>query len=192
MGRHGNGYAKGEAEKAEQKRAVALKRRQDGWSYSEIAKEIGTSIPTAFKYVRQGVMALKALQEKEAAILFPIELSRLEKMEKALADKVNDGDEKAIARTLDIMDRRALMVPGLRIPVVSGPPLPAPTAANGPTQINLTQVTINLDQPERLKEMLALAQSLGLRDKLLGIIDAPKLEAPIVNNGTNGNGVTHP
>lgn len=93
--------------------AINLRRR--GLTYSEIAQQVGYSDHVgAMRAVKRGMQ--KALQEP-ADELREIEASRLDLAQAKVWPKVEQGDMKAIATLLRIMERRAKLL-GLDAPTV--------------------------------------------------------------------------
>jgi len=96
---------KGRHEAKAERMPIALKLRQSGYSYRDIAKELNISLTSAWLYIKESMEELRKEVLEEADTLRQIELDRLDIMLKALWSKVEAGDEKAIDRVLKIQER---------------------------------------------------------------------------------------
>lgn len=93
-------------DKAERtKRALEL--RAMSYEFGEIAEDLGISRTAAFNLVDG---ALKALPMEAAKELQRLEVLRLDKMLRGLADKANAGDLQAVDRAVRIQERRAALL----------------------------------------------------------------------------------
>lgn len=88
--------------------ALALRRR--GRSYRKIADELGVSLTTAHRYVTTELERLAKECGEEAAIVRQMELDRLDVALDALADRIEQGDDRAVATMLRIQERRAKLL----------------------------------------------------------------------------------
>lgn len=94
--------------KAVDRQIQALKLRQAGVSYEEIAKVLGYKGPSgAFQAVKS---AMKKTLQEPAAELRMLELGRLDEALKAIWTKVKKGDLFAIDRYLKISERRSRLL----------------------------------------------------------------------------------
>lgn len=99
---------------AAEKQARALELRKAGASFAQIAQALGyQNRGAAYKAVHAGIE--KILREPAEAVI-ELELARLDEMLRAIWQRVLQGDDKAIRRALDIMERRAKYL-GLDAPV---------------------------------------------------------------------------
>lgn len=90
---------------AAEKRKMALDLRRAGWSYDDIASEVGyANKGGAFKAVKQGIADITRESANE---LLELELARLDDLQAGAYDKARDGDLFAIDRVLKIIDQRA-------------------------------------------------------------------------------------
>lgn len=113
--------------------ARALDLRRQGWSFGEIAAELGwESRQAAFAAVS------KALQEtvsEPAAEVRTLELMRLDRLEKLLWPRAEAGDPKAVDRLLKVQERRARLL-GLDAPTK----LANADGSNLPAAVSITLV----------------------------------------------------
>lgn len=90
---------------AAEKRKRALELRRAGWTFEDIAEEVG--------YANKGVAytavktAIKNITRESANDLIELELARLDDMFSGLYERARDGDVFAVDRALKIMDQRA-------------------------------------------------------------------------------------
>jgi predicted transcriptional regulator len=106
---------KGPDPNAAERRAKALELRKQGMSYREIGRALGVSRTAAHKYVTKELDAIRAETRASAEQLREIELERLDRYLAALEPKIVEGDDKAIATALRVMERRAKLT-GLDAP----------------------------------------------------------------------------
>ena len=92
------------------RRLEALRLRQRGRSYPRIAEELGVSLTTAHRYVTTELERLAKECGEEAAIVRQMELDRLDVALDALADRIEQGDDRAVATMLRIQERRAKLL----------------------------------------------------------------------------------
>ena len=97
------------------RRHMALRLRQQGKSYREIASELGISRATAHKYVTATLELLNQKAEGEAAELRRLEFLRLDSLFEVVYTKAAKGDLRAVDRCLRVMERRAKLA-GLDAP----------------------------------------------------------------------------
>lgn len=88
-----------------ERRTRAVQLRKAGATFEQIAQQVGYSDKSAAYNAVQ--IALQHLEREPAEELLALELARLDEMQLALAQRVRNGDEKAIQAALAVMDRRA-------------------------------------------------------------------------------------
>lgn len=94
----------------------ALELRKKGYTYRQIAKEIGCHETTAFHRVKNALQRLTTTLTESAEELRRIELEKLDYLENQLQTGIENFDTKAILAALKIQEsRRKLM--GLDSPV---------------------------------------------------------------------------
>ena len=101
---------KGPDAAAAQRRREALRLRKRGKSYPKIADALGVSVSTAHKYVTTELQRLAKECGEDAAAIRQIELDRLDDALDALADRIEQGDDRAVATMLRIQERRAKLL----------------------------------------------------------------------------------
>lgn len=90
---------------AAEKRKKALDLRRAGWSFEDIAAEVGyANKGSAHRAVKQGIAAIT---RESATELIELELSRLDDLLAGLYEQARNGDLFAVDRALKIMDQRA-------------------------------------------------------------------------------------
>lgn len=90
---------------AAEKRKKALDLRRAGWSFDDIAAEVGYSGKgAAHTAVRKGI---SDIVRESAQELIELELSRLDDMFAGFYEQARNGDLFAVDRALKIMDQRA-------------------------------------------------------------------------------------
>lgn len=90
---------------AAEKRKKALDLRRAGWSFEDIAAEVGyANKGSAHRAVKQGIAAIT---RESATELIELELSRLDDLLAGLYEHARNGDLFAVDRALKIMDQRA-------------------------------------------------------------------------------------
>jgi len=90
---------------AAEKRKKALELRRAGWSFEDIAAEVGyANKGSAHRAVKQGIAAIT---RESATELIELELSRLDDLLAGLYEQARNGDLFAVDRALKIMDQRA-------------------------------------------------------------------------------------
>lgn len=110
-------------------KAIAL--RCTGATYRAIAKEINVSVSTAHDLVSKAVAERREQKAQRTDELVELELERCDQLQRALAKKAADGNERAIATTLRIMERRARLL-GLD----AAPKLELTGPGGGPLNVN--------------------------------------------------------
>ena len=86
-------------------REKALDLRRAGWSFEDIAAEVGyANKGSAHRAVKQGIAAIT---RESATELIELELSRLDDLLAGLYEQARNGDLFAVDRALKIMDQRA-------------------------------------------------------------------------------------
>jgi hypothetical protein len=91
----------------------ALELRKAGASYQQIADKLGYEGASGAYNAVMG--AIKATLREPAAEVRALELDRLDRLMVGMWKRAGDGDEKAVASVLSIMDRRARLL-GLDAP----------------------------------------------------------------------------
>lgn len=90
---------------AAEKRKKALELRRAGWSFEDIAAEVGyANKGSAHRAVKQGIAAIT---RESATELIELELSRLDDLLAGLYESARNGDLFAVDRALKIADQRA-------------------------------------------------------------------------------------
>lgn len=90
---------------AAEKRKKALDLRRAGWSFDDIAVEVGyANRGSAHRAVKQGIAAIT---RESATELIELELSRLDDLLAGLYEQARNGDLFAVDRALKIADQRA-------------------------------------------------------------------------------------
>lgn len=90
---------------AAEKRKKALELRRAGWSFDDIAEEVGyANKGSAHRAVKQGIAAIT---REAASELIELELSRLDDLLAGLYENARNGDLFAVDRALKIADQRA-------------------------------------------------------------------------------------
>lgn len=142
-GKHANAK---EFERAERKKN-AVELRLAGASYRDIGNALGCSTVTAMNDCKE---ALAEIPMQQADEMRTVELSRLDRLQRAVWGKAIKGDLQAVDRALKIIDRRAKLL-GL----------------DAPQQVQITANDVDLDATVdkmlRVAEM-ALQQTAGEDD----------------------------
>lgn len=89
-----------------ERRAEALALRRKGYSYPQIASELGVALGTAHKDVQQGLGEVQALARESADAIVSLELERLDTMLAGVWHKASTGSTPAIRAALQISQRR--------------------------------------------------------------------------------------
>lgn len=89
-----------------QRRAQALDLRRKGYSYAQIAAELGVGVATAHKAVQDGCGEIQALAREDADAIVALELDRLDAMLAGVWHKASTGSTPAIRAALQISQRR--------------------------------------------------------------------------------------
>lgn len=98
------------------KDTAALRMREQGLSYDEIAKQLKYAGKAgAYQAVKRRLTELRAQCMEAAEDVRALELSRLDRMLSALTKKAEAGDVQAVDRVLRIMERRTAYE-GLDVP----------------------------------------------------------------------------
>jgi hypothetical protein len=93
---------------AAEKRKQALDLRRAGWTFDDIAKEVGfANKGSAHRAVKQGIADIT---RESATELLELELARLDDLMAGAYEAARDGDLFAIDRVLKIIDQRAKFV----------------------------------------------------------------------------------
>lgn len=93
---------------AAEKRKQALDLRRAGWSYQDIADEVGYSGKgAAHNAIR---IAIKEITRESASELIELQLSRLDDLLAGLYEAARNGDLFAVDRALKIEDQRARLL----------------------------------------------------------------------------------
>ncbi len=86
----------------------ALNLRRQGWSYQEIANELGYADPSgAYRAIESG---LKAIRQEPGEAVLKMELARLDSYLVALERKIQAGDAFAVQVALQVSQRRAKLL----------------------------------------------------------------------------------
>lgn len=96
----------GKAELIDRK-AEALRLRRYGFTYSQIAEQLGCALSTAHSYVMGALEETRTLLKEDADAIRDMELSRLDAMLPKFLSKAMAGDDRAAKTVLSIMERRA-------------------------------------------------------------------------------------
>jgi hypothetical protein len=122
------------------RRAIeALKLRENGLSYKEIAEKMGFSEPRAWKLVKTEFDRVIKYRTETAEHVQRLELQRLEEMFKAVYSKAKKGDFASINTALSIIDRTSKLL-GLN-------------AADKNTPLGVGNVTLNIEEVVVRKEI---------------------------------------
>ena len=147
--RQGKGQQSQRLVEARVKAAKALDARILGYTYEQIAEQVGyNSHQAAAKAIGS---ALKRLEKEPAEEVRKLELRRLDLMQRRLAARVTEGDEKAHDRWLAIMAHRARLL-GLAAPVKAE--IVADVKANVKTEFKL--------EPEFTAEVVRILAESGV------------------------------
>lgn len=110
---------------AAKRQARAIELRQQGWTYDQIAAEVGYSCRGSAQ--RAVVKALDHVTREPAKELLGIELERLDNLQRGVWDRAIDGDLKALDAVLRIMTHRAKLLRLDRLePAAKDAAIPAP------------------------------------------------------------------
>ena len=94
----------------------ALELRKKGHSYPEIGRQLGISTATAFQMVMRILAAYEDDIKENVPSVRRLELDRLDNWLTKLQPKIDNGDDRAINTGLNLMGRRAKLLPGLEVP----------------------------------------------------------------------------
>lgn len=100
---------------AEEKRQKAIDLRRKGYSYREIAAEIGATHGYCYKLVSQALKRIREETNEIAEDARQLELDRLDKLWMHAYQAVEAGDIGAIDKAVKVMDRRSKLL-GLDAP----------------------------------------------------------------------------
>lgn len=93
---------------AAEKRKMALDLRRAGWTFEDIAQEVGyANKGSAHRAVKQGIADIT---RESATELVELELARLDAMFSGLYAAARGGDNFSVDRALKIMDQRAKLL----------------------------------------------------------------------------------
>lgn len=135
---------------ASQEKALSLRRA--GYSYSEIASEVGISRASAHRLVSEALHDIREAIDNSAGEMRAEEISRLDALVRAVWPQAIAGDFYAIDRALKIMERRAKLL---------GLDAPTKTAQTDPTgQIDKTPLLWIVPPELPVDEWQQLAQNL--------------------------------
>lgn len=98
----------------------ALKLRLEGYSYDDIAAQLGISTALASRAVNRGLKAAKQQSRSEAQSIRDLELMRLDVMLQGVWAMAKSGNKDSVLTALKIMDRRAKYL-GLDTPAPEDP-----------------------------------------------------------------------
>ncbi len=88
----------------------ALELRRKGYSYPQIADELGVSLSTAYRYVNNELERLAKERRMEGEKVLEIELATLDRLTKAVIERCEEGSLDHIETLLKLMDRRAKLL----------------------------------------------------------------------------------
>jgi transcriptional regulator len=94
----------------EARRAEAIDLRIRGYTYREIAKELGVSVGAAFKDVSAALEQVRAEAAETAREHLDIELSRLDHAQVLVAREIRNGNLAAVDRLVKLNDQRAKLL----------------------------------------------------------------------------------
>lgn len=114
----------------------ALNLRRQGWSFRDIAQELGVTPPAVHEAVTR---MLRNMTHEEADSYRKIELERMETMLKAIWGRVTEGELQAIDRAIRISERISRLLG-----------LDAPVKLDVPGGLTLAQLIIQAGQPEKI------------------------------------------
>lgn len=165
----------GELEKTAVRRAEALRLRQEGWAYIEIAEKFGVSKTSIVKDVQRELEDVGKVGGERAREIRTLELARLDKMQRHIWFRVQAGDAQAILTVLRIMERRS------RLLGIDLAPEPVQQVVNLLT-IKDPKMQVILQQPESIELLHRVTEGLN------GAVHAregggPGLEAEPGDNG---------
>ncbi len=153
---------------AAKRRIEAVTLRKSGLSYEAIGDHLQISKVAAWKLVKT---ALDATLREPTMELRELEIQRLETMLRGVWPKAITGDVHAIDRAVKISERMAKLL-GLDAPIrseLTGP-------GGGPIKAVTTDIKVDMTKdladPERLKEVIRMIHGLGLQANF------PELNAP--------------
>jgi hypothetical protein len=89
---------------------AALEYRISGFTYRQIASQLGVSEKTAYYDVQGSIDNIEAIKSAKAEQIREMELMRLDRMTAALNKAANAGDVRAIGQQVRIMERRSKML----------------------------------------------------------------------------------
>lgn len=141
----------GEAENRAEKQVLALKLRQVGHTYREIARQLVVSVGSAHNYVDDALKDLAIQSRHEAESLRVLEMSRQDEYMLILGPRILAGDLRAIELALKIgAERRKLL--GIDTPV------PGSTVT-----LNLTPEEIAALSDDELNDLIRRTTAPGAR-----------------------------
>lgn len=123
----------GDLERAAVRRAEMLKLKEEGWTITAIAEQVGVNKSNVVRGLQHELDLIARTNEGRAKHLRALELSRLDRILNGLWWKVQAGDTHAAAVALKIGERRARLL-GLDL---------QPEPAAPPQNLNLNFVTLN-------------------------------------------------
>lgn len=100
---------------AAERRIEALRLRQTGMYYSDIADKLEVCLATAYNDVMDRMKELNSIALEEAQVVRDLEVARLDKAMLSIKEKLDEGDLAAINTLLRIQERRARFL-GLDMP----------------------------------------------------------------------------
>lgn len=150
----------GEAERIATRRVKALELRKAGFSYREIAKQLGVDVKTAHDDVMAELLVLREATVSDAKALREIELERSDVAIKGLWNKVKDGDTQAISALVRVQERRAKLLG-----------IDAPAKSEQQHSFTLTPADISKLTDEEIEQAIKVGQ--GLVAAIAGTRPAP-------------------
>lgn len=135
------GAPKKVAELDASEKAIAL--RCSGATFRAIAAALDVSVSTAHDIVTKAIEARREQRAQRVDELVELELERCDQLQRALAKKVSEGNERAINSTLKVMERRAKLL-GLD----AAPKLELTGPGGGPLTVNGPRLFVPQLEPE--------------------------------------------
>jgi hypothetical protein len=183
------GKGRGSPARVAERRVDALKLAQDGFTYRQIAAQLGVSTTQAFKDVHASLDELKEVELGEAEKYRTLELSRIDRLYSAVSKQASRGNLGAVAAALRLSEHRCdlLGLTGKRTIAGAGGP-----SADQPPQPTVNVTVINQQTIIQIREVANVAREHGLLDRLLGLPEVQTVASPVTGlegeHAGNGNG----